>query len=550
MSAVPDTLMASAHGAVEYRSAGDLLIVGPADAALACGRRLADALNCSLLTDGEPDPRDTAEPRPPQMRGRLSEVSGYMGAFTVTAQIGAEAEVSNVAERFGHERGEFDLVLDISTEPHLRREVLPPGYYAPGDNAALERALAELPQMLGEFEKPKYFLYDASICAHGDSGQRGCSRCLDVCAAEAISSAGDTISIDPYLCQGCGACATACPTGAVSYNYPDRVSLVDDLRGAIQQHRADGQPLTLLLHDRPDRAPAAVPGLLPYAVEDLGSVGLEVWLSALAYGAARVLLAGGPQLPQCTRQELNRQLDYGHAILDALGIPTARLAVVEIHASDDLQATLAEPLNEPDWSPAGFIGLANKREQLHLAIDHLYRGRGRPLSETALPAGAPFGAVEIDADACTLCMTCVGVCPANALEAGGDQPVLNFIEANCVQCGLCDVACPEDAVSLKPRLVFDHDQARTRRTLHEAQAFACISCGKPFATAKMIETMLGRLTDHWMFQDERARQRLKMCEDCRVRDALADEAGLQAVRETRIWPRRGEQPGGKGDDRS
>jgi len=539
MSAAAETL-GPAPGAVEYRSEGRLLIVGPADQALACGRQLAGALDCSLLTDGEPDPRDIQTPRPPHLRGRLAELRGHMGAFHVAGYIGAEFEAGNVAKRFGYEGGEFDLVLDLGTEPHLTREVLPPGYYAPRDEAALQRALAELPQMVGEFEKPKYFLYDPAICAHGDSGQHGCSRCLDVCAAEAIRSAGDTVHIDPYLCQGCGACATACPTGAVSYNLPDRATLIDHLREAIGEARAPDRPLTLLLHDRPDLAPAAAPGLLPWAVEDLGSVGLESWLSALAFGAARVLLAGGPQLPRCTREELNRQLDYAHAILAALGIADTCLAVVELR-DDELAATLAEPVTVPDWPAAGFAGLANKREQLHLAIDHLYHGRGRPVAETDLPAGAPFGAVEVDSQTCTLCMTCVGVCPASALEAGGDQPVLNFIEANCVQCGLCETACPEDAVSLRPRLLFDAEQARARRTLHQAQAFACVSCGKAFATTTMIETMLGRLADHWMFQDERARRRLQMCEDCRVRDALADEAGLRAVEEARIWPRRGEE---------
>lgn len=546
MSAVEDVVASASTspGVVEYRSYGTLLIAGPADQALACGRRLADSLACSLLTDGEPDPADTA-PRPPHIRGQLVEVEGHLGAFRVRARVDGEAEPCDPAERLGCDRPGFDLVLDIGTEPCLKRQVPPPGYYAPVDAATLERVLQELPDMIGDFEKPRYFVYDPSICAHGDSGQVGCTRCLEACAAEAIATDGDRVSIDPCLCQGCGACATACPTGAVSYNYPDRATLIDDLRGVIAARRQDGQPLTLVLHDRPELAPPAGGGILPYAMEDLASAGMETWLSALAYGARRVLLLGGPHLPDDSRSELNRQLEYARAIITPLGLPAGCLAVVEARNPEEMRDALAEPVPSFELEPAAFAGLDGKREQLNFAIDHLYRASGRPLNETDLPAGAPFGTIEVDREACTLCMTCVGICPVNALEAGGEQPQLNFIEANCVQCGLCESACPEAAIDLKPRLLFDHEQARSRRILNEEQPFGCISCGKPFATVKMIETMLARLAGHWMFQDERSRARLKMCEDCRVRDVLADEGGLRDVQGARIWPKSGRENRGE-----
>src|SRR5690606_31633085 len=150
--------------------------------------------------------------------------------------------------------------LDLDQPPLLTQAVLPPGYYAPGDAAALELVLRELPEMIGEFEKPRYFIYNADICAHGDSGQVGCSRCLDACAARAIRPDNNHIKVDPYLCQGCGACATACPTGAVSYNYPDRATLINTLRARIIEARDSGAPVSVIFHDRPAYAPPAAPG--------------------------------------------------------------------------------------------------------------------------------------------------------------------------------------------------------------------------------------------------------------------------------------------------
>jgi len=143
-----------------------------------------------------------------------------------------------------------------------------------------------------------------------------------------------------------------------------------------------------------------------------------------------------------------------------------------------------------------------------------------------LPAGAPFGELLVNADTCTLCMACVSVCPVSALSDGGSEPKLNFIEWNCVQCGLCELACPEDAITRHPRFVYDAALRRAKRVLNEDKPFHCVDCGKAFATTRVIESMRGKLAGHWMFQKPEAVKRLEMCEDCRVKDMFKDGGGL------------------------
>ena len=101
------------------------------------------------------------------------------------------------------------------------------------------------------------------------------------------------------------------------------------------------------------------------------------------------------------------------------------------------------------------------------------------------------------------------------------QPELKFIEKNCVQCGLCAKTCPEQAITLEPRLLLTPERSQARR-LHHSPPYACIRCGQPFGTLKAIEAMLGRLSDHSMFQGA-ALERLKMCGDCRVVDIFTAE---------------------------
>ena len=134
-----------------------------------------------------------------------------------------------------------------------------------------------------------------------------------------------------------------------------------------------------------------------------------------------------------------------------------------------------------------------------------------------LRVSTPIGpATGVDAARCTLCMSCVGACPGKALQDNVNAPELRFVEKNCVQCGLCAKTCPEDAITLTPRLNLMAER-REPRVVAATQPYGCVRCGKAFGTAKGVEAMLARLAGHAMFQGA-ALERLKMCADCRVID--------------------------------
>jgi len=84
----------------------------------------------------------------------------------------------------------FDLVLDLRAAPAFTMHQPPQGYFhvAPNDERRLAAAVLALRDLTGEFEKPKFFRYDAKLCAHSRNEQIGCSACIDVCSARAIRS--------------------------------------------------------------------------------------------------------------------------------------------------------------------------------------------------------------------------------------------------------------------------------------------------------------------------------------------------------------------------
>jgi len=470
----------------------------------------------------------------------------------------------------------FDLVLDLREQPAFTMHQLPQGYrHAGRDERALFDAVLALRGLVGEFDKPRFVRWDARSCAHSRNERVGCKACVEVCSARAIRSdasrkgkagdqarhrpaagasalplnAGGGVIVDPYLCAGCGACSTVCPTGAMAYAYPGTVDQGLRLRTMLRAYgHAGGRDAALLLHSegagarlledlgraaRTDGSTHGVPArVLPVALWHTASVGIDLWLAAIAHGASQVwVLQSGEEAPEY-REALAEQMAVAQSVLSGLGYAGTHFALLEARDARDLAALDAALRAAPAQGVAAaatFAVQAGKRETLELALAHVLAHAPRPQDEIALPAaGAPWGSVEVDTASCTLCLSCVGACPQGALLDNPEQPQLRFIEDKCVQCGLCEGTCPERAITLVPRLwLAEGGKARkTPRVLAQAKPYGCIRCGKPFGTVQAIEAMIVKLAGHPAFQGAAA-ERLKMCGDCRVVDIHTQRGELR-----------------------
>lgn len=530
---------------ISYESAGRAVVIGHQANAIPVAERLREKLDCSVvvttgaIAGSEPAPASDKPVSVEQGTGRViyaevENVRGHLGAFEIDVLV--NGETTPLAPSLLTAHRPFDIVLDLCEPPFLRADVLPPGYFAPRRNAELlERAIEEIPDLVGEFEKPKFFNYNASICAHGNSGLTGCTRCIEACPTDAIRSVKDLIEVNPYLCQGGGSCATACPTGAITYAFPPLADLLGEIRAMLSAYRKEGgEAAVVLFHDAEagrawlhSVAQTLPENVIPVEVEEIGSIGMDAWLSVVAYGARQVVLWCPRSVPGSVRAELEHQLAVARTILAGMGYPKTLLARAD-EGDDGWIGTLPEN-DLANLTAASFAPVDEKRTNIRAAVDHLYTGAAQQPASVKLPSGAPFGELAVNKQTCTLCMACVSVCPASALSDGGGEPKLRFIEWNCVQCGLCETACPEDAITRLPRFLFDAEQRRDARLLNEDAPFHCVNCGKAFATTRVIERMRDKLKDHWMFQKPEAVRRMQMCEDCRVKDMFKDGGGLLDV---------------------
>jgi ferredoxin len=413
---------------VTYKSAGRCLVIGDADDAERAAAMLGGGLQASLLVTGG---GTLAQRRERAVHaGRLTQLKGWLGAFEATwsssnpidldlctrcnacidacpesaidfsyqidmARCKSHRECVRVCEaagaidfsRVAQETSEaFDLVLDLRSAPAFSQHAPPQGYFHAGrDEKKLFDAVLKLRDLVGDFDKPKFFHYKPKLCAHSRNEQIGCTACIDVCSARAIRSdatlkgkaanapprnratpitpvaggQGGGIAVDPYLCVGCGACTTVCPSGALAYATPGTVDQGKVLRTLLSTYaRAGGQNAALLIHSqqagarvidelgraartasRSDKALHGVPArVLPLAVWHTASIGIDLWLAAIALGASDVwVLLTDEEAPEY-RVALGEQMALAQAVLTGLGYAGTHLRLIEAKDARDLFA--------------------------------------------------------------------------------------------------------------------------------------------------------------------------------------------------------------------
>ena len=460
-------------GGVVYRSHGVVVVIGD-DAVAALDAAVALAARRDVIAVAPGLRQRPGMPERLEVRdGVATRVDGWLGAF----RVGIDGHGGAL---------DADVVVDLHRTPRIDRSVRPFGYLPTcGDEAARGAAVAAALEYAGVFHKPKYFTYTPSICAHESYGLTGCTRCLDVCDAHAIQSKGALVEVEPHLCQGCAACALACPTGALSVSQPSRSMLLDGALAAIDSARASGAVPTLHVVEAGRARPQ---GEVVIETPAIAAFGDELWLAAIARGATRVVLHARPDTPARTRALLETRVAECNALAQALGRALPAVVLVDGDACDVQSRAAVDTVGAP--APQQ-LGDERKRDHLNRALAGLEPPGG--LEPRPLPAGSPLGTIVVDAGACVMCGVCASACPTASIRTGqsGGEARLEFAEANCVQCGLCERLCPEHAIALQPRLA-GASVRQAWRVVNAAPLAACPDCGTRFIAQPLLDAMLRR----------------------------------------------------------
>lgn len=350
-----------------------------------------------------------------------------------------------------------------------------------------------------------------------------CTACRDVCPTGAISLVGQVPRIEADACVRCAACTVACPSEALTASKaPERL-----LRRSVEGIRAAERPAAVVLAC--PRGNHTVPAGEPIPIVThgrcLAALDLDDLLALAGDGAGEVYL-DDVACAQCPIGSLGTAIASGAGAANALQVlfgrpPTVRLLSERAGA---LTASRVEPVDgmRPRSTRRGWLrslrddlvqdadaartppapahhhagGRVSERLPSHLPERHArVLARVRSWSPPVLGAAAvPEELVArcpavptVDGQRCSGCTLCARFCPTGALSvhpgearAARSEAVpfeLHLVASQCISCGICAVACPEQAVRLD-RPVCAGDLVEPGSTpVHRGTLVPCGACG-------------------------------------------------------------------------
>lgn len=325
---------------------------------------------------------------------------------------------------------------------------------------------------------------DRALCAPLLYPKSPCRTCQEACTLSALRRDGGAWSLAPS-CDGCGACAAACPTGALGL----RVPAPRDIEASIRRRRAEDPAAEVRLTCV--RAAERPPGVL--VLPCAAALDEATIIRAALAGPVRVLVG---DCRRCDRRERLARV-FGRAVRSAraaLGVARAdprAVAVERAGASTARGDGSAGPApSRRDFfqrlarlAVAAIPAPAAEEPERALAkrrrwVEPIRRRAADDLRPGDFPI--PFGRVSISG-ACFGCNVCEHVCAPGAIERAEtkDGVRLSFDPALCHGCASCVSACMPGAVSLS----LSRDAAALavgRETVASLPVRVCVGCGLTF----------------------------------------------------------------------
>ncbi len=383
------------------------------------------------------------------------------------------------------------------------------GVYDPTD-IGWETAVEKLYANSDTFHYKNYVQYDPEICQYqGRLLKETCGKCEEVCPSVAITKTDEDkqLHFSDVDCHGCGGCVSVCPSGALDFTQMPREAFYT-AASFYTGHSALILPAQVALPDLP-----LPEGVLPLGIEGRKYLH-EAHLLTLLQKSGRSVVFYTDFVSKGTGDairlinEIFERKYHKRAVFVCMNAGELQEALGQI---EDLEACRFDMHDE---------GL-RKRELFTYRLAHLVGEEDLGVVETG--EHIHYGNLVINEDACTLCMSCVGVCNVAALTAHPEDQTLKFNPSLCTNCGYCEVACPEkDCLSV----VYDRftlaPEYFTKNTMAHDELFACVECGVEFATQKAIEKIATMMTPR--FGDNAAKIRtLYCCADCKPKVMLQAE---------------------------
>ena len=418
----------------------------------------------------------------------IKSIKGHIGNLQVIVDDEGEDITLNVSQIVWFDAKQIGLDQSGTFDPNL---------------TSVEEVIETLKQNISSYSYKKFTTYDQNICQYHGRREEICSKCEEVCPTVAITKDDKTktLGFSQIDCHGCGGCISVCPSGAIDYAPTNREALFEMSKFYKETH-------PLIIPEKMNMLSLDIPlkeGVLPFAVEGEKFLHEASLLTLLQLSGSQVIfysdfISKGTGNVIRILNDIYQKKYAKDAVLVAMNKEELELALKEVSFVENSYFNFNQDT-------------LKKREIFSHRLQKLVGDDNLGVVTTG--EHVHYGKVKVNESTCTLCLVCVGACNVGALIADAKDNTLRLNPSLCTACGYCEVSCPE-----KDCLTIDRDIIELEPTwfkdsvLAQDKLFACVECGKEFATSKAIAKIAALMAP--IFSVDPVKERtLYCCADCK-----------------------------------
>ena len=442
-----------------------------------------------------------------QDKGALCEFLGQNGfkALQVSEVLGVYGSVGELGVITQEKGAELDIACDFFFYDEFKTSFDKQSGCYDLRKFSYERALLEFLQSKSpKYRYTNYINYDSSICQYDKRREECCGKCAELCPSVAIlkDESKRELVFSQVDCVDCGDCVSVCPSGSLEFTplpsasfwalldfYKGKKILLVDEKFSLEnlEISLDKNVLPLVLNS------AQLNETTLLALLQTSGANITLCATRLSKGNEDAIAL----LNAIFERKFNKK-----AILVAFDKESLEKALKECEFIDDLRFDLPQhPML--------------KREHFAKRLLHIVENDDLGVVESG--EWLRYGQVRVNETNCTLCLACVGACNVGALVADSKDNSLKFNASLCTTCGYCVASCAEkDTIELERSGIELKASYFHFHTLAHDELFACVECGKEFATKKAVERVANLMKDKFA-GNERKLKTLYCCAECKAR---------------------------------
>lgn len=421
----------------------------------------------------------------------IKTISGHIGNLSITVDDEGNDVLLHVSQI---------VWFDATPMAYLQS-----GSYDPL-SLGIKEVITTLRNNINEYRYKKFTTYDSSVCQYHERREEICSKCEEVCPTVAIvkDDATKHLTFSQIDCHGCGGCISVCPSGALDYAPTSRESLFE-MAKLYEGH------IALVVPSKMDIETLKMPlkeGVLPLLIEGEKFLHEQSLLTLLQESGSQVVFYTD-FLSKGTKDSIHI---LNQIYQNKYGVDAILLAMNE----DELRSALEVAKSIENSHFTFNHTTSRKREIFSIRLQHIVQDDDLGVVHTG--EHIHYGLVKVNEANCTLCLSCVGACNVDALVADARDNTLRINPSLCTACGYCEVSCPEkDCLSIEQDVLYLNPSWFKENVLAQDELFACIECGKEFATKKAVEKIANMMAPIFSKMSKTKERTLYCCEDCKAK---------------------------------